>query len=200
MTLALTGVSMLVSTPLGLVWAGLKMSRLPVISPMVEALVNVVRGLPMLVLLFYFYFVFPDIGIRLTSFQASVIGIGFAYSTYMAEVFRSGIEAVDTGQMEAARSIGMNWPKAMTRVVLPQAFRVALPPYSNMLLMMLKDSSIASTIAVSEMMRQGQLVASASFDNTTVYTMVAVMYLAMGLPLIKLTKALERRFGKSRNG
>jgi len=195
-TVMITVGALIISTPLGFVWAMLKRSRYRPVSLVASSVINVVRGLPMIVLLFYIYFVFPDVGIRLTSLQASVIGLGFGYSTYVAEVFRSGIEAVDPGQMEAAQSIGMGRIKAMIRVVLPQAFRVALPPYSSTLVMMLKDSAIASTIAVAEMTRQGQLISASTFQNTTVYTMVAVFYLAMSLPMMRVTKILERRFGK----
>lgn len=200
MTVVITILSLVISTPLGLIWAFCTISRISWLTMPVTAMVNAVRALPMLVLLFYIYFVFPDIGIELTSLQASAIGLGFAYSTYISEIFRSGIESIDHGQLEAARSIGMGKVKAMRRVILPQAFRVALPPYSNTLLMLLKDSSIASTIAVAELTRQGQLIAYSTFDNTTVYTMVAVMYLAMGLPLIRLTKILEGRFGRHKRG
>jgi len=195
-TVMITVGALIISTPLGFVWALLKRSRYRPVSLGASSVINVVRGLPMIVLLFYIYFVFPDVGIRLSSLQASIIGLGFGYSTYVAEVFRSGIEAVDPGQMEAAQSIGMGRIKAMIRVVLPQAFRVALPPYSSTLVMMLKDSAIASTIAVAEMTRQGQLIAASTFQNTTVYTMVAVFYLAMSLPMMRVTKILERRFGK----
>jgi len=195
-TVMITVGALIISTPLGFVWAMLKRSQYRPVSLVASSVINVVRGLPMIVLLFYIYFVFPDVGIRLTSLQASIIGLGFGYSTYVAEVFRSGIEAVDPGQMEAAQSIGMGRIKALIRVVLPQAFRVALPPYSSTLVMMLKDSAIASTIAVAEMTRQGQLIAASTFQNTTVYTMVAVFYLAMSLPMMRITKILERRFGK----
>lgn len=195
-TIEITIGALIISTPLGFLWAMLKRSQIKPVAVLTTWMINIVRGLPMIVLLFYIYFVFPDIGIRLTSMQASVIGLGFGYSTYVAEVFRSGIESVDPGQMEAAQSIGMGRVKAMIRVVLPQAFRVALPPYSSTLVMMLKDSAIASTIAVAEMTRQGQLIASSTFQNTTVYTMVAVLYLAMSLPMMRMTKSLERRFGK----
>lgn len=200
MTVVITVLSLLISTPLGLMWAFCTMSRMAWLTMPVTAMVNAVRALPMIVLLFYIYFVFPDIGIKLTSLQASAIGLGFAYSTYISEIFRSGIESVDHGQLEAARSIGMGKIRAMRRVILPQAFRVALPPYSNTLLMLLKDSSIASTIAVAEVTRQGQLIAYSTFDNTTVYTMVAAFYLIMGMPMIKLTKVLEFRFGRHKHG
>lgn len=200
MTVVITVLSLLVSTPLGLMWAFCTISKISWLIVPVTAMVNAVRALPMLVLLFYIYFVFPDIGIKLTSMQACIAGLGFAYSTYISEIFRSGIESIDQGQLEAARSIGMSTVKAMYRVILPQAFRVALPPYSNTLLMLLKDSAIASTIAVTEVTRQGQLIAFSTFDNTTVYTMVACFYLIMGMPLIRLTKILESRFGRHKRG
>ncbi|ROR15175.1 amino acid ABC transporter permease [Erwinia sp. JUb26] len=193
MTLTITVLALIISTPLGLLWAAGKMSGLRIIVWPVSIIINITRGLPMIVVLFYIYFVFPDIGITLTAFQASVIGIAFCFSSYIAEIFRAGIESVDRGQLEAARSMGMGFGKAMVRVVLPQAFHVALPPYSNTLVMMLKDSALASTIAVTEMTRQGQLMASSTFDNTTIYTLVAILYLAMCLPLMALTKRLETR-------
>jgi len=193
MTIYITLLSLIISTPLGLIFAAAKMCPWKIISWPIATIINITRGLPMIVVLFYIYFVFPDIGITLTSFQASVIGIAFCFSTYIAEIFRAGIESVDRGQLEAARSMGMSYGKAMRRVVLPQAFHVALPPFSNTLVMMLKDSALASTIAVTEMTRQGQLIAASTFDNTTVYTLVALLYLVLCLPLLALTKKLEKR-------
>lgn len=192
-TIYITLISLVISTPLGLLWVAGKMCPWKFVSWPVSVIINVTRGLPMIVVLFYIYFVFPDIGITLTSLQASVIGIAFCFSTYIAEIFRAGIESVDRGQFEAARSMGMSFSKAMRRVVLPQAFHVSLPPYSNTLVMMLKDSALASTIAVTEMTRQGQLIAASTFDNTTVYTLVAILYLVLCLPLMALTKRLENR-------
>lgn len=193
MTIYITVLSLIISTPLGLLFAAAKMCPWKIISWPISVIINITRSLPMIVVLFYIYFVFPDIGITLTSFQASVMGIAFCFSTFIAEIFRSGIESVDRGQLEAARSMGMSYGKAMRRVVLPQAFHVALPPYSNTLVMMLKDSALASTIAVTEMTRQGQLIAASTFDNTTVYTLVALLYLALCLPLLILTKRLEKQ-------
>lgn len=188
--------SLMLSVPLGLVWATGRLSRFQVLATLFSNLVDVLRAVPIIVWLFYIYFVVPSIGITLTSFQASVIGLGLAHSAYMSEIFRGGIQAVDVGQMEAARSIGMGKFKAMYRVVLPQAFRIALPPFSSALVTLVKDSALSSTIAVTEMTRQGQLLAASTFQNTTVYTMVAVGYLLMNLPLIRATRFLERRFGR----
>ena len=144
-------------------------------------------------LLFYIYFVMPDFGVTLTALQAAIIGLGIAYSAYQAENFRAGIEAIDKGQIEAAQSIGMGWWLTMRRVVLPQAVRIVLPPYGNIMIMMLKDSSQASTITVAELALQGKLIASSTFKNTSVFTMVALMYLAMSVPLILLVRHLEKQ-------
>ncbi len=138
----------------------------------------------------------PDFGITLSALQAAIIGLGIAYSAYQAENFRAGIEAIDHGQIEAAQSIGMGWGLMMRRVILPQAVRIVLPPYGNTMIMMLKDSSQASTITVAELALQGKLIASATFQNSTVFTLVALLYLTMSIPLILVVGWLEKRFGR----
>ncbi|WP_106419558.1 amino acid ABC transporter permease [Salinicola tamaricis] len=199
-TVQITLGALLLSTFLGLLLALMKRSPFAPISALASTFINVIRGLPIIVQLFYIYFVIPELGIDLSAFQASIIGLGIAYSAYQAENFRAGIEAVDSGQIEAAKSIGMKSALIMRRVVLPQAVRIALPPYGNTAVMILKDSSLASTITVAEMTRAGQLIAASTFQNTTVYTMVALMYLALSLPLIFGVNRLERFFSKSRQG
>ena len=123
---------------------------------LIRLLTDCIRGIPILVQLFYIYFVFPEIGIQLSAFEAGVIGLGFAYSCYMAEVFRAGIEAVDPGQIEAAQSLGMGRALILWRVVLPQALKISLPPYGNTCVMLLKDTSQASIITVAELSFQGR--------------------------------------------
>lgn len=197
-TVQVTLLSFALSSVIGLVLALMKVSHWRAVAFAGAAVVNVVRGLPIIVQLFYIYFVLPEFGIHLSAFQAGVIGLGIAYSAYQAENFRAGIEAVDHGQMEAAQAIGMRMPLIMRRVILPQAFRIALPPYGNTLVMMLKDSSLVSTITVAEMTRAGQLIASSTFQNMTVYTLVALLYLLMSLPLVFGLRQLERRLGERR--
>lgn len=197
-TVQVTVLSFLLSSVIGLALALGKLSPVRAVSACASTVINVIRGLPIIVQLFYIYFVLPDIGIQLTAFQAGVIGLGIAYSAYQAENFRAGIEAVDPGQREAALAMGMRPALLMRRVILPQAFRIALPPYGNTLVMMLKDSSLVSTITVAEMTRAGQLIASSTFQNMTVYTLVALLYLAMSLPLVWGLRRLERRFGAGR--
>jgi polar amino acid transport system permease protein len=156
--------------------------------------INTVRGIPIIVQLFYIYFVLPDLGITLNAFVAGVVGLGLAYSVYQAENFRAGFTSVDRSLIEAAQSLGMPERTILRRLILPLAIRVILPPFGNTSIMLLKDSSIASTITVAELTRAGQLLAVSTFKNMTVYTLVALLYLAMSLPLSFLTRRLERRF------
>ncbi|ULK95824.1 amino acid ABC transporter permease [Bradyrhizobium sp. I71] len=188
--------SLLLSTVLGLLWAMMRVSGIKALSMLSASLINVIRGIPIIVLLFYLYFVMPDLGVTLSALQAAILGLGIAYSAYQAENFRAGIEAIDKGQIEAAQSIGMGWWLTMRRVVLPQAVRIVLPPYGNVMIMMLKDSSQASTITVAELALQGKLIASSTFKNTSVFTLVALMYLTMSIPLILLVRHFEKRAGK----
>ncbi|MDQ0013898.1 polar amino acid transport system permease protein [Variovorax boronicumulans] len=197
-TVQVTVLSFLLSSALGLGLALMKLSPVRALSWTGTVVINVIRGLPIIVQLFYIYFVLPEFGVQLTAFQAGVIGLGIAYSAYQAENFRAGIEAVDPGQREAAQAMGMRSALIMRRVILPQAFRIALPPYGNTLVMMLKDSSLVSTITVAEMTRAGQLIASSTFQNMTVYTLVALLYLLMSLPLVWGLRRLEKRFGAGR--
>jgi polar amino acid transport system permease protein len=193
LTVQVTILAFALSSVIGLVLALMKVSHWRPLSLAAGGLINTIRGLPIIVQLFYIYFVLPEFGIQLSAFQAGVIGLGFAYSAYQAENFRAGIQAVDHGQLEAAQALGMRMPLVMRRVILPQAFRISLPPYCNTLVMMLKDSSLVSTITVAEMTRAGQLIASSTFQNMTVYTLVALLYLAMSLPLVFALRRLETR-------
>ena len=198
LTILVTIGSLILSTVLGLVWALMRVSGIPVLDWTAKIVVNFIRGVPIIVQLFYIYFVLPDMGIALTALQAAIIGLGIAYSAYQSENFRAGIQAIDHGQIEAAQSIGMGWWMIMRRVILPQAIRIVLPPYGNIMIMMLKDSSQASTITVAELAMQGKLIASATFKNTSVFTMVAILYLCMSLPLMYLVSWLEKRFATGR--
>ncbi|MFL8992081.1 amino acid ABC transporter permease [Pseudomonas sp. QLc11A] len=194
-TLQVTVASFLLSSVIGLVLALMMVSKVRTISLFAITVVNLIRGLPIIVQLFYIYFVLPEFGIQLTAMQAGIIGLGIAYSAYQAENFRAGIQAIQQGQIEAAESLGMRGFMVMRRVVLPQAFRIALPPYGNTLVMMLKDSSLVSTITVVEMTRAGQLIASSTFENMTIYTLVALLYLSLSLPLSFALRRLEKRLG-----
>lgn len=193
LTILVTLGSLALSTALGMVWALMRVSKYPALIWFSSVMINILRGIPIIVLLFYIYFVMPDVGISLSALHAAIIGLGLAYSAYQAENFRAGIEAIDRGQIEAAMAMGMSWSMTMRRVVLPQAIKIILPPYGNIMIMMLKDSSQASTITVAELALQGKLIATSNFKNATVFTLVAIMYLVMCIPLIMLVRHLEKR-------
>lgn len=195
-TIQLTFLALLLSTVIGFFLAIMRLSPYAALRVPATTFITVIRGIPIIVQLFYIYFVFPDIGISLTAFQAGFVGLGIAYSAYQAENFRAGIEAIDHGQIEAAQSLGMRYWLLLRRVIMPQAVRITLPPYGNTMIMMLKDSSIASTITVAELARQGQLIAASTFKNMTVFTLVALLYLTMSLPLTYLAHRLEKKFGR----
>lgn len=189
--------SLVVATLLGLLWALMRVGSVGALARFSAGLINVVRGIPIIVILFYIYFVMPDFGLSMSAMQAAIVGLGLAYSVYLAEIFRSGIEAIDHGQIEAARAMGMGWFLSMRRVVLPQATKIVLPSYGNTMISMLKDSSQASVITVAELSLQGKLLAVSTFKNATVFNLVTVMYLLMSVPLILLVRHLERK-GKQR--
>jgi polar amino acid transport system permease protein len=184
LTLIVTAGSLVLSTVLGLVWALMRVSGVRALVWISKAVVNLIRGIPIIVQLFYIYFVLPEFGIKFSAMQAAILGLGIAYSAYQAENFRAGIEAIEFGQIEAAQSLGMSWAMTMRRVI---------PPYGNTMIMMLKDSSQASTITVAELALKGQMIASSTFKNGTVFTLVALLYLCMSVPLILLVGWLERR-------
>lgn len=196
-TVAVCLASLVAATLQGLVWALMRVSGIRTLVLLSTAVINVVRGIPIIVILFYIYFVMPDFGMSMSALNAAVLGLGIAYSVYLAEIFRSGIEAIDHGQIEAARAMGMGWWLTMRRVILPQATRIAMPAYGNTMISMLKDSSQASVITVAELSLQGKLIAVSTFKNATVFNLVTVMYLLMSVPLILLVRHLERK-GKPR--
>jgi polar amino acid transport system permease protein len=196
LTILVTLGSLLLSSALGLLWVLMRLCGVRALARIQVVLINFIRGVPIIVQLFYIYFVLPDLGITLTALQAAIVGLGIAYSAYQAENFRAGIEAIEHGQTEAAQSLGMGWALTMRRVIIPQAIKIVLPPYGNIMIMMLKDSSQASTITVAELALQGKLIASSTFKNVSVFTLVALLYLCMSIPLIVLVNRLERRFGR----
>jgi len=195
-TLVLTAGALAVSIALGLLWVLMGYSRLGVLRWISRTVINVIRGIPIIVQLFCIYFVLPEWGIDLPPFAAGVLGLGLAYSVYQAENIRGGLSSVDKDLIEAGTALGMSWPVLMRRVVLPLGIPAALPSLGNTTIMLLKDSSIASTITIAELTRAGQLLAISTFKNGTVYLLIALLYLAASLPMAAGVRALERRFAR----
>jgi polar amino acid transport system permease protein len=177
------------------------MFLLPVMPYTISTLyVEMVRGVPMLVIILYMGFAITPMlreatneAIDLRGLPAAVIGLAFGYGAYLAEVYRAGIESIPRGQMEAARSLGMSYFQAMRWVILPQAIRVVLPPLGNDFIAMLKDSSLISVIALPEVLQQGRLWISRNFRAFEGFNSVAMLYLVMTLFLSLLVRYIERR-------
>lgn len=155
--------------------------------------VEVVRGTPLLIQLLILYFGLPEIGIAIPAFAAGVLGLGLNYAAYESEVYRAAILAIPHGQSEAALSLGMGRAQALRWVLLPQAFRIALPPSTNDFIALFKDSSLVSVITVVELTKTFQIHAASTYSYAELGAMTAALYLAMSLPLAWIARRLEAR-------
>jgi polar amino acid transport system permease protein len=169
-----------------------RISRNKVINAIASTYVEVVRGIPLLVQLFYIYYALGRF-VRVPDMLAAVIAMSVCYGAYMGEVFRAGIESIDKGQTEAARSLGFNRAQTMLYVVLPQAWRTILPPVGNEFIALLKDTSLVSILAVADLLRRGREFASETFAYFETYTMIALIYLLITLILSKLVSIMEEK-------
>jgi polar amino acid transport system permease protein/cystine transport system permease protein len=160
--------------------------------------VDVFRAVPVLTQLFIIYFGLAELGLKLDPIPAAIIGFGINGGAYLTEVFRAGIEAVHRGQNEAALSIGMTRAQALRIIVLPQALRVVLPPLGNYAIGLLKDTSVASSVAAPELSFRAHMLVDQTYLSTQIYLTVAVLYLMMSLPLARLVHSLERRMARGR--
>ena len=193
LTILVTLGTLVLSTILGLMLMMMRISNIRILKWIAITAINIIRGIPIIIVLFFIYFVMPDWGVSLSALQAGIIGLSISYSAYHAENFRAGIEAIDRGQIEAAQSMGMGWGLTMRRVLLPQAVKIVLPSYGNMMISTLKDSSQTSTITVAELALKGKLIASATFQSGIVFALIALLYLAMSIPFTLLVAHLEKR-------
>ena len=192
-SLALTVCITLISLPLGLLIALAKLGRSRLLRWCASIYIEVIRGTPALLQLFYIYFVLPSFGVRFDPFVAGVIGLSINYSAYLAEVYRAGIAAVPRGQIEAAKALGMSRRKRLRLIVLPQAIRVVIPPLGNYGISLFKDTSLVSIVTVKELIFTGQIISSTNFQYATVFTIIGAIYLAFSYPSALVVRWLERR-------
>jgi len=188
-TIAVMAIALVLGLPIALA----RMSRLWWLRVPATFYVQVLRGTPVLLQLFYLYYVLPFVGIKLPPWPAGIIGMSAAYSAYLSEIYRAGIEAVDRGQTEAALAIGMSRVQVMRLVILPQAVRIIIPPMGNMFIGLFKDTSLLSILTIRELMFEGQILAATSFRHITIFTVIAVLYLAVCWPSAAIIDRLERR-------
>lgn len=203
--IALAGVTVtvplaLVSFALGLVLAvGAALMRIsvnPIVSGIARFYISVIRGTPMIVQLFVVFFGLGSIGIKLDSWTSAIIALSLNVGGYGAEVVRAAIQSVPKGQWEAAYTVGMNRTRTLTRVILPQAARVSVPPLSNTFISLVKDTSLASLILVTELFKVAQQIAAATLQFMVVYLAAALVYWVICLVLSFGQSALERRLDR----
>ncbi len=169
-----------------------KLSQSRTVQTLASLYTEILRGVPLLVLLFYIYYALGEY-LHIPALAAAVLGFGTCYGAYMADVFRAGIEAIPKEQGEAARSLGMNPQQALYKIILPQAMRTIVPAIGNQILGMLKDTSLVSVLAISDILRVGNDLATNHFNYFETYTYVALTYLALTLLMSRFVLLLEQR-------
>ncbi|AMW99980.1 amino acid ABC transporter permease [Rummeliibacillus sp. G93] len=195
-TLELTVVSILIGIIFGLFFALLKISRIKVLGYISNLYVFLVRGTPLIVQIFILYFGFSGIFL-ISDFWAAALALAFHNGAYIAEIFRGTIQSVDKGQMEAGRSLGMTRSTTIRRIILPQAFRRALPPLGNQFIIGLKDSSLAAFISMNELFNVATTLGSNNFDEMTYLLIVAVYYLVLVAILTLAVSLFEKKLAVS---
>jgi polar amino acid transport system permease protein len=208
-TIGLTLVSFIFILVVGMIGGLGRIAKNPIIHFIATIYVELFRGIPLLVQLIWWYFAAPVViqavgrSINfgpLAHYQSNalllaVMGLVFCYGAYMSEIFRAGIQSIPKGQIEAARSQGMTYMQAMRFVILPQAFRVVLPPVGNEFIMLIKDTSLVSVVAVADLTRSGREFMAAHFNPIETWTMIALLYLAMTLFFTRVIDWLEKKRG-----
>ncbi len=195
-TILATLLGSVVSTVVGLAIALLRRSHVAAISRTVGFIAEFIRGTPLLVQLYFIFYVLPDMGILLPPLVAGVIGLGVHYGTYTAEVYRAGIDNVPRGQWEAAKACNLNGRQTWTHVILPQAIPPMIPALANYFIAMFKETPLLSVITVLELMNQAKSVANTYYRYVEPMTLVGVFFLTISLISVFLLRYLERRYGR----
>lgn len=195
-TLPLTAISFALGLVLALVVALMRLSGVAVVQAVARLYVSVIRGTPLLVQLFLIFYALPTLGLTIDPFPSAVIALTLNVGGYASEVVRASILAVPRGQWEAASTVGMGYSTTLRRVVLPQAMRVAVPPLSNTLISLVKDTSLTSTILVSELLRKAQEAAAPTYQFLPLYAMAALYYWIICLVLSFAQSRAETRLDR----
>lgn len=195
-TLELSCLSLFFGMLFGIIGGLLKISSFKIFRGIASFYTWIFRGTPLLVQLFIIYFGLPELGIQLSPFAAGTLGMALNTGAYITEIVRSGIQAVDEGQTEAALSLGMSKVVTMVRVIGPQAFKIMLPSLVNQFIMTIKNSSMTSLVTITELFRSGQVTITSTFRSFEVYTFIALIYLVLTSIFMLIAKFLERSTDK----
>lgn len=193
-TIEITAMAVGIGFFIGLCVGVARLSQIKVLKYLAIIYADTIRGTPLLVQIFLIYFALPLlIHQQINPFAAAVIACSINSGAYVSEIFRAGIQAIDKGQMEAARSLGLTWWQSMKIIILPQAFSKILPPLGNEFIAMLKDTSLVSVIGFEELTRRGQLIIAKTYGSFEIWSTVAILYLIMTVSITQLVAFLERR-------
>jgi cystine transport system permease protein len=195
-TIPLTLISFALGLGLALFTALVQLSEWRLLRSLARFYVWVIRGTPLLVQLFIIFYGLPSIGITINAFPAAVIGFTLSVGAYGSEIIRAAILSTAKGQWEAAYSIGMTKSQALRRIILPQAARVSVPPLSNSFISLVKDTSLASVVTVTEMFAKAEQITAVYYEPLVIYCEVGVIYLLFSSVLSNLQRRLEKRFDR----
>jgi len=194
-TLELFLITLIMALPLGLLVSLARVSGLKLLSRLMELYIWIMRGTPLMLQLLFVYFALPMIGIRLSDITAALLAFTLNYAAYFAEIFRAGIQSIERGQYEAAKTLGMTYTQTMRRIIIPQMIRRVLPPISNETINLVKDTSLIYILAMNDLLRVARTIVQRDFDMTPFFV-AAVFYLAMTFVLTWIFKRLEAHYGK----
>lgn len=193
-TIQITAISVGLGLLIGMFVGIARISNVKLLRWLAAIYIDFLRGTPLLVQIFLIYFALPVLlGQRVDPFIAAITACGINSGAYIAEIFRAGIQAIDEGQMEAGRSLGMTWVQTMRYIIVPQAFKNIVPPLGNEFIALLKDSSLVSVIGFEELTRRGQLIIARTYGSLEIWISVAIIYLVMTLTISRLVAYLEKR-------
>ena len=193
-TIQITAISVGLGLVIGMFVGIARISNVKLLRWLAAIYIDFLRGTPLLVQIFLIYFALPVLlGQRVDPFIAAITACGINSGAYIAEIFRAGIQAIDEGQMEAGRSLGMTWVQTMCYIIVPQAFKNIVPPLGNEFIALLKDSSLVSVIGFEELTRRGQLIIARTYGSLEIWISVAIIYLVMTLTISRLVAYLEKR-------
>ncbi|WP_128895761.1 amino acid ABC transporter permease [Longirhabdus pacifica] len=195
-TIPLSIISFIVGIVLALLTAFARISSVTPLQMIARVYVSAIRGTPLLVQLFIIFYALPAVGVTLDPFPTAVIGFSLNVGAYASEIIRAAIQSIPKGQWEAASSIGMSYRQALFRIILPQATRVSVPPLSNTFISLVKDTSLASLILVTEMFQRAKEVAAATYEVLFVYSLAALLYWIICFILSILQDRMERRLDR----
>ncbi|ASW07445.1 MULTISPECIES: amino acid ABC transporter permease [unclassified Rhizobium] len=197
MTIALGVVSILIGVTGGLIISLIRLYAPKPLQLLTVAYIDIMRAMPMLVVLILIYYALPFVGISFSAWWSAILGFSIVLAAYSAEVFRSGIESVPRGQFEAAAALGIPFLITLYKVVLPQAVRIVIPPTTSNCVSMFKDTSLASTVALPELLKEGQN-AQGFYANPSPLIMAALIYIILLWPMVRLVSVLEKKFKNER--